>query len=144
MNEHKSELSFTNYLVKYLSYELNDNFIPKKDQILDVGFDIEAEILITEDEEVVTLSVNCGDENNEDCPFIINTIVTGTFEYSGDKNKSIEFLKTNGIAILYPYVRSIISDISGKSNIFPQYKLPLINVVALLEDTNRITVTDKA
>ncbi|GLB47280.1 hypothetical protein WR164_12590 [Philodulcilactobacillus myokoensis] len=54
-------------------------------------------------------------------------------------NKNIkDMLALNGNAILYPYIRSLVEDISMKTNTFPAYVLLTINFVATLKQGDRI------
>ena len=63
------------------------------------------------------------EENNY--PFYLKTVLEGEFEIEGD---DIEKFEINGISLLYPYVRSIISTYTANSNI-PTLVLPPINVI---------------
>ncbi|WP_187331134.1 protein-export chaperone SecB, partial [Lactiplantibacillus plantarum] len=52
-------------------------------------------------------------------------------------------IKKNAVAILYPYVRSLVSGITNASNQFPALILPTINVAQLLdEQSNRQEAAD--
>lgn len=141
MANYDSELIFKDYLVKSSKYSQNNNFSFETDS-LEVNFDIDAVVQISENDAAVTLNCKCGDSSNENCPFEIEVSVMGIFEHKGEISK-FEFesmLTTNSIAILYPYLRSLISDISGQSNIYPTYKLPLINVIQFLNDEKKIQI----
>ena len=136
-----SQLSFKDYIVLKMIYEINRDFDFESEK-LNVGFDIFAEVQITEndDSEAVTLKVKCGDLSKKDCPFHIEVEVLGIFEFQGNPDEIEMFLTTSAVSILFPYVRSIVSDLSMRSNQFPTYKLPLINVVKTLKETNSITI----
>ena len=58
--------------------------------------------------------------------------ITGFFHLSD----STINLEANAIAILYPYVRSIVSIYTSNINV-PQLMLPVINVNALIEKLER-------
>lgn len=59
------------------------------------------------------------------------------------KDKIISEMKNmlalNGNAILFPYVRSLVSDITLRTNQFPAYILPTMNFVELLNKNDNIT-----
>ncbi|MFI3887194.1 protein-export chaperone SecB [Streptococcus parauberis] len=142
MANYDSELIFKDYLVRSSKYSQNNNFSFETDS-LEVNFDIDAVVQISENDAAVTLNCKCGDSSNVNCPFEIEVSVMGIFEHKGEISK-LEFesmLTTNSIAILFPYLRSLISDISGQSNIYPSYKLPLINVIQFLHDEEKIQIT---
>ena len=143
MEEHKSILEFDNYLVNKATYYLNTNFIPKEDSSgLDVDFDIHAKVANDVNDIQVTLTAKIGDEDNQNCPFIIEVKITGFFSVN-NKNEDVDFT-ANMLAILFPYLRSIISELSVKSNIFPDYRLPLMNLYSFLKENNRIEVIEIA
>ena len=70
---------------------------------------------------------------SEDSPFYIDIVINGLFEYVPEENElelsMDDYLKENGIAILFPYARSIISTLTSQSNSsYPTIILPTINV----------------
>ena len=129
-----STLTFDNYLVTELSYKQNSNFSFEND--LDVSFDANAKIQLSDSDASVTLKVICGDENNIDCPFVLNVEVMGIFKVEGNIKDFKELVTTNTLAILFPYVRSLVSDLSSRSNVYPQYRLPLLNIVEFIKSKN--------
>ena len=64
-------------------------------------------------------------------PFEMNLEMTGFFET--ENGESDKFIK-NAIAILYPYVRALISTYTANANINPLI-LPAINVNKLIENS---------
>ena len=58
----------------------------------------------------------------------------GYFEIEGCKSvdKAINFCKLNGTAIMFPYIRSAITDLTKISNIEPLI-LPAINIYSLIK-----------
>lgn len=133
-----STLTFDNYLVTELSYKQNSNFSFEND--LDVSFDANAKIQLSDSDASVTLKVICGDENNIDCPFVLNVEVMGIFKVEGNIKDFKELVTTNTLAILFPYVRSLVSDLSSRSNVYPQYRLPLLNIVEFIKSKNNMVV----
>lgn len=137
MEEHKSILEFDNYLVNRAVYFLNPNFIHNEDSSgLDVNFDIHAKVVSEGNDIQVSLKADIGDEHNPNCPFIIEVGITGFFS-TNEKNDGTDF-SANMLAILFPYLRSIISELSVKSNIFPDYRLPLMNLYSFLKENDCI------
>lgn len=138
MEDHKSVLEFKNYIVEKLSYIYNDNFNPDENEELHMSFDINATIFNNGEDDFVKLDGIIGDAEDKNCPFIIEVTITGVFGFSGKEHDKGNFLSTSAVAVLFPYLRSLVSDLSGKSNIFPQFKLPLINIISYLKDEDRI------
>lgn len=135
-----STLVFDNYMVTELSYKQNSNFSFNTDN-LDVDFNLSAKVQLTnENDSAVTLRAVCGSKDNVQCPFTIAVEVLGIFKYEGDIEDFERLATTNAIAILFPYVRSLVSDLSSRSNVYPQFKLPLLNVVEFIKESNNLKV----
>lgn len=138
-------LTFEDYLIEELSYKRNFNFNPNIQKI-DLNSDIEAEInIISENKADVSLNVIVGDLEKIDVPFQIKANIIGKFTFNEEHSNGSsfnDFLSENSIAILFPYLRNLISDISLKSNEFPSLIIPVINVVKLLKENNSITIND--
>ncbi|SGR58700.1 preprotein translocase subunit SecB [Staphylococcus aureus] len=71
--------------------------------------------------------------------------LTGVFdiEYENDvedKNSLKILLTQNAIAILYPYIRSLVSDLTSKANMFDTFIMPVVNVAKMMEENNRIEI----
>lgn len=119
MEQYKASFQLVEYIVNKAEYNMNSNFIPSEDESLEVNFDIEAIISYEDNADYITLKSTVGDSENNNCPFLINVEITGIFEFDGDDNSREQFLKTSGTAALFPYLRSLISEMSSISNIFP-------------------------
>ncbi|HEM3702037.1 TPA: protein-export chaperone SecB [Streptococcus suis] len=138
--EYLSTLVFENYLVTELSYRQNRKFNFETDE-LDVNFDINAKVQLTNGvESAVTLKVSCGEEDNPNCPFLIEVEIIGIFKFDGIEEDLANMASKNAIAILFPYVRALVSDLSSRSNVYPQYKLPLMNVAEFIKDNKKIEI----
>ena len=139
-------IEYKGYFVERMNYMENDNYDEDTEQ-LEIIPDFKADINFTDDEALVIFDIECGDSDNHSSPFILSIRLIGLFEYSVDKNSDedkqlLQKLTTqNSIAILYPYLRSLVSDITIRSNRFPPFILPVINVVKMMEDNNAISVT---
>lgn len=75
--------------------------------------------------------------NTEDNPFPIDLKVrmTGTFNLRNiDKEQIENFLKIQGVQILFPYVRTMVSNITS-SAMMPPIILPVVDVLKLFGDT---------
>lgn len=142
-SDNVANLKFISYLVDSVNYKTNDNFVSNSDEKFDVDFDIESTIIINHDESIVQLDAIVGEEENQDCPFLIEASIIGFFEFEGNLKEHKDFLVGNAVAILFPYLRSVISEMSVKSNVFPNYLLPTINVSKYLLDSERVKIIDE-
>lgn len=140
-------LNFENYFFENFSFRENNNFDSEVEK-LDVDFFPKAEVNILEDDNVaiITLTSSIGNEEKNSCPFLADVTLTGVFKVSydekndRDKEMAEEFLTQNTIAILFPYLRSFISDMTLRTNKYPAFILPPFNVVEMLEDNEAVTV----
>lgn len=71
-------------------------------------------------------------------PFNINISLTGVFELD---NQDIEnrknFAEINAIAILFPYLRAIVSTYTSNANVPPLILLP-VNVVNMIQENQEV------
>ncbi|MDN6162431.1 MAG: protein-export chaperone SecB [Atopostipes sp.] len=142
MSNYEAVLNFERYFVEEMNYVQNELFsFDDELETLNVEFDIAANIRIySENKESVTLTVECGNLQKSDCPFFLRVQITGIYSFAGNNEDIEDFLKQSGVAILFPYARSLVSDLTGRSNLFPQYNLPLINVPMMLEKNDKISI----
>lgn len=95
--------------------------------------------MLSENSIRVKLGISSGDQNLEENEYYLKIVITGDFSIKKDTNEHDSetldrILKQNTIAILYPYVRSIASDITSKGSIIPLI-IPPINVAAMIEES---------
>lgn len=127
-------ISFENYRVLELSYKRKTDI--KKTNTINLKPKILNKIDI--DNSKKRARVRLGVVIDEEVPFKLKVEIEGTFLYDvkEDPNK-IGFknlLNTNAVAILYPYLRSLVSSLTGMSNEFAQLILPTVNIAQMLKD----------
>ena len=127
-------LKFKNYTVNKMFFQENTLF-DKKIKELNLNPIFNYTIIPTDNVNTKNLlfNVKIGDLESEDSPFYIDIVINGLFEYVPEENElelsMDDYLKENGIAILFPYARSIISTLTSQSNSsYPTIILPTINV----------------
>lgn len=133
MGKYNSILKFNNYIVDEIRYKTNNEF-KDSEEGTSIDINIVPKIDIKDNNLNITLITNIFNnavENNY--PFEMKIDITGYFSTEGDSPD--KFLR-NAIAILYPYVRSIVSTYTASANITPLI-LPAINVNKLIEDQNK-------
>ncbi|TKH40306.1 hypothetical protein C1I59_00600 [Paenibacillus polymyxa] len=86
------------------------------------------------------VSLNCvvfKDVQKKDRSFTLETEVVGKFSLSLHNSKQIqELCRLNATAILYPYLRAFISNLTALSGV-PNLLLPTVNVHKLLEESEK-------
>lgn len=88
------------------------------------------------DEAAVFLGIEIGDPNFQATTFYVKVRIVGLFvmhERPEDMSEEdvIGFYKINAVAILFPYLRAIVSDISSKGSEGPII-LPTMNIVNMI------------
>lgn len=140
-------LKFERYFIERFSFKENENFETESDT-LDVDFFPNVEINILEDDSSAVIFLNCklGDETKKNCPFTGEVSLTGIFECEFNKDDvedmsiASELLTQNSISILFPYLRSFISDMTLRTNKFPAFILPPFNIIDMLKNEDLIKI----
>lgn len=133
MNEEiKSVLRFENYIVKKVLFEYNLQY--NNEEAIDIKFDVDADYCVKEEDGSMQVTLETYVFNGEDktkYPFSMEMEVVGFFSISNVSEEQIENFKPNAVAILFPYVRALISSYTANANVTPLI-LPPINVNQLL------------
>ena len=86
---------------------------------------------INEEDYLLTLSFSLHSEDNSIAPYEVDLVINGIFSLSDCKNDEIdEFMNKNAVAILFPYLRSILSTALSAMMIQPLI-LPLVDAYQL-------------
>lgn len=129
-----SGLRFIDFTVNDIQYQINHDF---KEQNVNVKFNVFRDVEYVDDENntmLVSLTVSVFEDAKENnYPFSLKINLTGVFELDDIHESEREsFAEVNAVAILFPYIRSLISTITANANV-PPLILPPINVVSLIE-----------
>lgn len=127
----KSSLRFMNYVVDYIQFKNNPSFDGEE---VKINFNITPNFDISENNKnmLVELRVEVfKDATQNNFPFEMELIVMGFFELDNIESSDIRTYKTNAVAIMYPYVRALITSYTANSNVSPLV-LPVINVNKLI------------
>lgn len=131
----KGLITFVDYKVNKIEFENNEEYAGEE---VDIDFNIGTEIHISEDGEemVVILKTNVFEpREGKVYPFRMFVEVEGYFKSNfEDKEQEIRQYGKNAVAILFPYVRALISTFTANANVTPLI-LPTVNVNRLLERT---------
>ena len=134
MENINSVLIFEKYIVDEVYFKVNDLFEQGTEKI-NINVNIIPDVKIEGNSMDVTLITNVfEDAEKNNYPFEMKIKITGKF-LTKDENNLDKFRK-NAIAILYPYVRAIVSTYTASANIAPLI-LPAINVNKLIEDQEK-------
>lgn len=133
-------LQFKDYHVLEAVYKYHP-FSDEKDDttpILDFNLGIEEDSL---DRAYITLGIELGDCNLKEANYYVKAKIIGYFEIILEdeeltEQRILNYYEVNGVAILFPYLRSLISDLTSKGSERPII-LPTFNIVAMLEEEKK-------
>lgn len=130
----KSNLIFRDYVVNYINFNLNRNFV---EEPIDIQFNLTKTVEYdTEDNNIAYVTVNAlvfEDAEVNNYPFTLDVSIEGKFEvHATSEEQKWDFTNRNAVAILFPYVRSLISTYTANANV-PPLILPPINVLKLVD-----------
>lgn len=142
-------MKFENYILDNLSYTKNEEFESNDNEKINGELNFKSTVYYssTAPEGIVTINVVVGNLKDSNSAFQLEIQISGLFSFKSDDKKlgkqdideMKKMLALNGNAILYPYLRAMVSDITMRSNQFPTYILPTINFIKLLEKNKSIT-----
>ena len=131
-NENVAVIQFIGYRVTNILYNCDPSFeLPQGEVPYKLNFSKSLAILSdTEVQENVCANVfYCTTDNIEEAPFRITVEIAGRFRCDNEWKPELE---PNVLAIMFPYLRSIISTITCNSGREPII-LPTINIASLFE-----------
>ena len=140
MKTEKALLQFGGYRVDKMLFMLKQTFDSSSKQVeLTPSFSRTIQ-KISDDEYDVSIGVELKQTN---LPFDAELTITGRFKYEGSLDVQ-KILKINAVAILYPYVRSILSCLTTLGSV-PPVVIPTINLAQMFENEEQgeIETSDK-
>lgn len=127
-----SALRFINYSVENIVFKRNYDYQLSFDEI-ELEFAFTTSVSINEEKDKAITSIKCvvfnEDFSDNKKPFYLETAIRGYFECQGDLD--MEKFQLNSVAILFPYLRAIITSFTAQAGI-PPIIIPAINVQNLL------------
>ncbi|MCK9526101.1 MAG: protein-export chaperone SecB [Limnochordia bacterium] len=136
MDKHvQSTFRFNGYRVKNIQFYMNEEFEPR--QPIEIDFAIDIEIGLTEDCDKATVILHSRVFEHaveHDYPFSLAVSIEGLFSSSENvtHDELMELCEINGTATLFPFLRSVVADITRAANVDPLI-LPLVNVYQLIQ-----------
>jgi len=125
------KFSFDDLRLLESHFKLNTDFEPKKNEPIEISYDIR--ISYEKDNKIVKVIVSAN-SLGEKQPFVFDTKIAGTFVFSKIPNKEQldRVVNINCAAIMFPYVRETIADLTRRASL-PPFHLGPLNFVALYE-----------
>lgn len=134
MSDSKNFLYFHDYSVDEMVYKRNYEFVPATKEV-GIKFNLTGGATLSDEGDQAEIIVSCEIFKDEfyqvNIPFYLKMKIRGFFTCNPDVD--MNDFKYNGIAILLPYLRSLITSFTAQSGINPII-LPPINVYDVFED----------
>lgn len=126
-------ISFLDYKVNRVEFINNDSYNGEE---VDIEFDVSAQCFVSDngEEMIVVLNTNIFEpKEGKVYPFRMCVEVEGYFKSNfEDKKQDIGQYEKNAVAILFPYVRALVSTSTANANVTPLI-LPTVNVNKMLD-----------
>ncbi|MGN9160307.1 protein-export chaperone SecB [Clostridium sulfidigenes] len=134
-------LKFNGYNVEKFNYIRNNSKDTNSNEPVSLSPQIMFKIVLKKDNPLksnVLIGVRLGYEDNA-LPFKVEAVVRGYFELEGEETTELDsiykFYLQNGTAILYPYLRAIVTTLTGTGN-YQAIILPTVNFYKLIENSD--------
>jgi len=126
------KFSFGNLRLIESHFKLNTDFKHAKNEPVEISCQINISHKKEDKTIHVTFSVASADKNQ---PFNFEVALVGAFKFSKlpQKGELEKIVHVNCAAIMFPYVRETIADLTRRGNILPFHMAPM-NFVALYQD----------
>lgn len=127
------------YKVVVANYKLNADFVASEEDTIELFPEFYHSIdKISRDICDVYLGVNINSSANHNIPFDIETNIVGRFEVKDwEKEDRRILIEKNAVAILFPYLRALITSMTASANMDP-YIIPVMNINALFEEQEKL------
>lgn len=134
-------LKFNGYNVEKFNYIRNNSKDTNSNEPVSLSPQIMFKIVLKKDNPLksnVLIGVRLGYDDNV-LPFKVEAVVKGYFELEGEETTELDsiykFYLQNGTAILYPYLRAIVTTLTGTGN-YQAIILPTVNFYKLIENSD--------
>lgn len=131
----KSCLTLKNYIVKTINFSINEDFEFPENEPIKITPTFRRDIHKIDDDNVVVDLIFLIDNNNNDMPFSVHADIQGMFNLEKwEQPDQLPLITGNAVAILFPYLRTLVSMVTANANITP-YVLPVMNIAAMFEQS---------
>lgn len=138
----KSSLSLKNYIVKKMNFSINENFDFNQNTAIRINPEFTRNITKIDSDNVAVNLIFCIDNVNGDMPFSMEIDIEGLFHLENWEHPDLmTLIRSNAVAILFPYLRTIVSMLTANANISP-YMLPVMNIAAMFEHKEKGKIVD--
>lgn len=131
---YNSVLQLNDYKIEFIEYAYNSSFVYENPINVSVKSKVDVGTNVEEQKSKVSIDFSVFPDEEKTNPFKLRILMTGYFSSSGSLSKQelSHLSRINGTAVLFPFLRSAIVNITSQANIQPLL-LPLIDVNKFLE-----------
>jgi preprotein translocase subunit SecB len=124
------QFSLLNIMLTESHFKLNADFKPSPRRPVEIPYGIDIKHQREGKTIKVTVSINSTERKNK--PFMFDITMMGTFAFNKipTKDHLTKIVRINCAAIIYPYIRESLADLTRRADITP-FHLELINFVKL-------------
>lgn len=133
MGNNRSVLRFDKYIVKEIFYVTNEMCLDADEIELDFDFDTDMSLDDEGNRIEIQLSAEIfKDSKKKNYPFEMKVAIKGYFSIDAEEaDIDVRMFEQNAIAILFPYLRAIVSTYTANANVAPVI-LPAMNINAYM------------
>ncbi len=138
-----AKFNFVNFRITSVQYSINPNFKMDEDQSVDVSTELAVNVNYSDDENLLSMLMGIR-LSNPDAPFNFDVQGIAAFKFEQKPSqKAFETLAGINIpAIMYPYMREFIAELTMRGGHTPLH-LPPVNFVAIAEQKKKQQVETK-
>lgn len=131
MKDIRADINFVNYYVDQIDFKIRNTETVHKEDNINLTF--KGNTSIDEESNTAIVSLGCIIGEDDESPLYLKVNIIGHFKYSSNcELKQIQgLITTNATAILFPYLRTTITNITSCSGIKPII-LPVMNINKLI------------
>ncbi len=136
MDKIQAKIQLQKYIIEAIEYKIRPGIEAlNNDEQFNMDINISQNLHNDNENRIATLKLGCQIGNNleDNFPFFLKVELVGIFSYDTDlsEDQCTRMLNVNGTAILFPYLRSLISMITTLCSI-PPVIIPTINIGKLI------------
>ncbi|NDL67785.1 protein-export chaperone SecB [Anaerotalea alkaliphila] len=129
----ESVLQFRGYVVNEINFIKTEGYAVPKGGKFNVQPELKSSTIYEgENTYKLTLTLGINMQKDIDFPFELFVSMTGIFQFNSQQPETKGMLEKNTTAILFPYLRTLVSSVTMNANI-PPFILPTVNVSKMLE-----------
>lgn len=134
------QMSIENIRLQHLQFEMNQDF-SVKDTPVQIRYNLSIKHLYKQQKLIVYINVKSPIEDEyKNSPFYFEIVIKGEFKIIGEVEDSIinKYAKINCPAIIFPYLREALADITRRAG-FPPFHLQPVNFIKLNNNDKNFT-----